>query len=141
MAGFWVSSSAASAPHLAEGRRYAWRLSARAVTAWARIPVSLLDFLVAGAIAGLSAAARHLIGARERATADLSGLLEGFGMISVALLFAGPLEVRPLPGTVYALGMVLIVIHVWSVFLQAMTDSSWYAPDPPPGLVVLILVP
>ncbi len=112
-----------------------------AITAWAHNRSSLLDFLVARHIIGLSAAARHLLGARERATADLSGLLEGFGIISVSLLYAGPLEVRPLPPAVYALGMVLIVIHVWSAFLQAMTDSSWYVQDPPPGRVVLVLRP
>jgi len=26
------------------------------------------------------------------------------------------------------LGLVLVVIHLWSAFLQAMTDSGWYAP-------------
>jgi len=112
-----------------------------AVTAWAHNRSSLLDFLVARHIVGLSAAARHLIGARERATADLAGLLEGFGIIAVSLLYAGPLEVRPLPSLVYALGVVLIVIHVWSAFLQAMTDSSWYVQDPPPGRAVLLLRP
>jgi signal transduction histidine kinase len=85
--------------------------------------------------------ARHLLGARQRATIDLSGLLEGFGIISAALLFAGPLEVRPLPATVYGLAMVLIVIHVWSAFLQAMTDSTWYATDPPPARALLVLRP
>jgi signal transduction histidine kinase len=141
MAGFWVlllwfphRTWPKDAALLALG-------SVGAVTAWAHNRSSLLDFLVARDIAGLSAAARHLLGARERATADLSGLLEGFGIISAALLFAGPIEVRPLPATVYALGTVLIVIHVWSAFLQAMTDSSWYVPDPPPGRAVLILRP
>jgi signal transduction histidine kinase len=112
-----------------------------AVTAWAHNRSSVLDFLVARDAPGLSAAARHLIGAKQRATADLSGLLEGFGIISVALLYAGPLEVRPLPALVYGLGTVLIVVHVWSAFLQAMTDSSWYSPDPPPGRAVLLLRP
>ena len=112
-----------------------------AVTAWAHNRSSLLDFLVTRNIVGLSAAARHLIGARQRATVDLSGLLEGFGIIAVTLLFAGPLEVRPLPATVYAVGTVLIVVHVWSAFLQAMTDSTWYAPDTPPGRAVLALRP
>jgi signal transduction histidine kinase len=112
-----------------------------AVTAWAHNRSSVLDFLVARDAPGLSAVARHLIGAKQRATADLSGLLEGFGIISVALLYAGPLEVRPLPALVYALGTVLIVVHVWSAFLQAMTDSSWYSPDPPPGRAVLLLRP
>jgi hypothetical protein len=112
-----------------------------AVTAWAHNRSSLLDFLVARDVPGLSAAARHLIGAKQRATADLSGLLEGFGIISVALLYAGPIAVRPLPALVYALGTVLIVVHVWSAFLQAMTDSSWYSPDSPPGRAVLLLRP
>ena len=141
MAGFWVlllwfphRTWPQDAAMLALG-------SVGAVTAWAHNRSSLLDFLVARDVPGLSAAARHLLGARERATADLSGLLEGFGIISVALLFAGPVQVRPLPATVYALGTVLIVIHVWSAFLQAMTDSSWYAPDTPPGRAVLVLRP
>ena len=141
MAGFWVlllwfphGTWPKDAALLALG-------SVGALTAWAHNRSSLLDFLVARNIAGLSAAARHLLGARVRATADLSGLLEGFGIISVTLLFAGPLEVRPLPALVYALGTVLIVIHVWSAFLQAMTDSTWYVPDPPPGRAVLVLRP
>ncbi len=115
--------------------------SAGAVTAWAHNRSSLLDLLVARDIPGLSAVARHLLGARQRATVDLSGLLEGSGIISAAMLFAGPLEVRPLPATVYGLGMVLIVIHVWSAFLQAMTDSTWYASDPPPARALLVLRP
>lgn len=115
--------------------------SAGAVMAWAHNRSSLLDLLVARDIPGLSAVARHLLGARQRATVDLSGLLEGFGIISAAMLFAGPLEVRPLPATVYGLGMVLIVIHVWSAFLQAMTDSTWYASDPPPARALLVLRP
>ena len=129
------------APHLAKDAALLALGSVGALTAWAHNRSSLLDFLVARNIAGLSAAARHLLGARVRATADLSGLLEGFGIISVTLLFAGPLEVRPLPALVYALGTVLIVIHVWSAFLQAMTDSTWYVPDPPPGRAVLVLRP
>lgn len=112
-----------------------------AITAWAHNRSSLLDFLIARNVVGLSTTARHLRGARDRATLDLSGLLEGLGIISAALLFAGPLEVRPLPATVYALGLVLVVIHVWSAFLQAMTDSTWYAPEAPPGRAVLVLRP
>jgi signal transduction histidine kinase len=112
-----------------------------AITSWAHNRSSLLDFMAARNIAGLSHAARHLLASRTRATADLAGLLEGFGIISVGLLFAGPLEVRPLPATVYRLGLVLITVHVWSMFLQTMTDSSWYSPDPPPGRAVLLLRP
>jgi hypothetical protein len=141
MAGFWVLLLWFPAGSAAQGAAMLALGSVGAVTAWAHNRSSLLDFLVDRDIPGLSAAAGHLIGARLRATADLSGLLEGFGIISVTLLFAGPLEVRPLPATVYELGTVLIVVHVWSAFLQAMTDSSWYSPDVPPGRVVLLLRP
>jgi signal transduction histidine kinase len=141
MAGFWVLL--AWFPHGTWPKDAALLVlgSAGAVTAWAHNRSSLLDLLVAWDIAGLSAVARHLLGARQRATVDLSGLLEGFGIISAAFLFAGPFGVRPLPGTVYALGMVLIVIHVWSAFLQAMTDSTWYSADPPPARGLLVLRP
>ena len=141
MAGFWVLLL--WFPHHTWPKDAALLVlgSIGALTAWAHNRSSLLDLLVAREITGLSAVARHLLGARERATVDLSGLLEGFGIISAALLFAGPLEVRPLPATVYGLGMVLIVIHVWSAFLQAMTDSTWYASDPPPARALLVLRP
>ena len=141
MAGFWVLLL--WFPHHTWPKDAALLVlgSAGALTAWAHNRSSLLDLLVARDVTGLSAVARHLLGARERATVDLSGLLEGFGIISASLLFAGPLEVRPLPGTVYGLGMVLIVIHVWSAFLQAMTDSTWYSADPPPGRALLVLRP
>jgi signal transduction histidine kinase len=115
--------------------------SVGAFTAWAHNRSSLLDALIARNVVGLRRAAGHLRRARERATLDLSGLLEGLGIISASLLYAGPLQVRPLPATVYALGLVLIVIHVWSAFMQGMTDSSWYAPDAPPGRAVLFLRP
>ena len=141
MAGFWVLLL--WFPHQAWPKGAALLVlgSAGAVTAWAHNRSSLLDLLVAREVPGLSAVARHLLGARQRATVDLSGLLEGFGIISASLLFAGPLEVRPLPATVYGLGMVLIVIQVWSAFLQAMTDSTWYATDPPPARALLVLRP
>src|SRR5690242_9250322 len=141
MAGFWVLLL--WFPHQAWPKGAALLVlgSAGAIMAWAHNRSSLLDLLVARDVPGLSAVARHLLGARQRATVDLSGLLEGFGIISASLLFAGPLEVRPLPATVYALGMVLIVIHVWSAFLQAMTDSTWYATDPPPARALLVLRP
>ena len=141
MAGFWVLLL--WFPHHTWPKDAALLVlgSAGAVTAWAHNRSSLLDLLVERDIPGLSAVARHLLGARERATVDLSGLLEGFGIISASFLFAGPFEVRPLPATSYALGVVLIVIHVWSAFLQAMTDSSWYSTDPPPAPALLVLRP
>jgi hypothetical protein len=141
MAGFWVLLLWFPHHTWPKGAALLVLGSIGALTAWAHNRSSLLDFLIAREITGLSAVATHLLGARERATIDLSGLLEGFGIISASLLFAGPLEVRPLPGTVYGLGMVLIVIHVWSAFLQAMTDSTWYSADPPPDRALLVLRP
>ena len=141
MAGFWLLLLWFPPGTWPQGAAMLALGTAGAVTAWAHNRASLLDFLVARDVPGLSAAARHLIGAKYRATADLSGLLEGFGIISVALLFAGPVAVHPLPALVYELGTVLIVVHVWSAFLQAMTDSSWYSPDSPPGRTVLLLRP
>ena len=47
-----------------------------AITSWAHNRSSLLDFMAARNIAGLSHAARHLLASRTRATADLAGLLE-----------------------------------------------------------------
>jgi hypothetical protein len=66
---------------------------------------------------------------RGRATADLSGLLEGFGIISALLLYDGPVSVRPLPAPVYVTGVILITAHGWSAFAQVMTDASWYNPS------------
>ena len=114
--------------------------SVGALTAWAHNRSSLLDLLVARDITGLSAAP----GTRRRPRAGHCRPVRparGIRDISAALLFAGPLEVRPLPATVYGLAMVLIVIHVWSAFLQAMTDSTWYSADPPPARAVLVLRP
>ena len=115
--------------------------TAGAVTSWAHNRTSLLYFLMDRDVIGLSPAARHLVRARQQATADLAGLLEGFGIITAGLLFGGPLEIRSLPATVYALGLVLITVHVWSVFMQTMTDPSWYKREPPPGRAVLLLRP
>jgi signal transduction histidine kinase len=141
MAGFWVLLLWFPHDTWPKGAALLVLGSVGAVTAWAHNRSSLLGLLAARDIPGLGAVARHLLGARQRATIDLSGLLEGFGIISASLLFAGPLGVRPLPATVYALAMVLIVIHVWSAFLQAMTDSTWYATDPPPARALLVLRP
>ena len=141
MAGFWVlllwfphHTWPKDAAMLALG-------SVGVVAAWAHQRASLLDFLIARNIAGLSRAATHMQRARERATADLAGLLEGFGIILASLLYAGPLEVRPLPAAVYTVGLVLAASFIWSAFLQAMTDSSWYSPSLPPGRAVLLVRP
>lgn len=141
MAGFWVLLLWFPSRTLAKDAAMLALGSVGALTAWAHNRSSLLDVLVERNVPVLSRVAGHLLSARERATADLSGLLEGFGIISVALLYAGPLQVRPLPATVYAIGLVLITVHVWSAFMQAMTDASWYAPGSPPGRAVQVLRP
>jgi hypothetical protein len=107
--------------------------------AWVQTQQGVLDRLAQGRIAALRRTAGHLSGARSRATADLSGLLEGFGTILVLLLYGGPVPVRPLPLPVYVVGVILITAHVWSAFVQVMTDASWYNPDERAnrGLVIL----
>jgi len=114
-------------------------VSAGVGMAWVQTQPGLLDRLASGRIAPLRRTAWHLRGVRGRATADLAGLLEGFGIILALLLYAGPISVRPLPAGVYVLGLVLVTAHVWSAFAQVMTDASWYNSDPPParGLIVL----
>jgi signal transduction histidine kinase len=97
--------------------------------AWVQTQQGVLDRLAQGRIAALRRTAGHLSGARSRATADLSGLLEGFGTILVLLLYGGPVPVRPLPLPVYVIGVILVTAHVWSAFVQVMTDASWYNPD------------
>ena len=113
-------------------------VSAGVGMAWVQTQPGLLDRLASGRIAALRRTAWHLRGAHGRATADLSGILEGVGIILVLLLYAGPICVRPLPTGVYVLGLVLVTAHVWSAFAQVMTDPSWYNSDPPParGLIV-----
>ena len=107
--------------------------------AWVQTQQGVLDRLAQGRIAALRRTAGHLSGARSRATADLSGLLEGFGTILVLLLYGGPVPVRPLPLPVYVIGVILVTAHVWSAFVQVMTDASWYNPDERAnrGLVIL----
>jgi len=101
--------------------------------AWIQTMPSVLDQLASGRFAPLRKTAGHLRGARSKATADLSGLLEGIGMIVVLLLYAGPVPVRPLPMPVYVIALILITAHTWSAQAQVMTDASWYNPDVPPA--------
>ena len=105
--------------------------------AWVQTMPAILDRLASGPIAALRKTAGHLRGVRGKATADLAGLLEGFGMIVALLLYGGPVPVRPLPLPVYVTGLVLITACVWNAQAQVMTDASWYNPDQPParGLV------
>jgi hypothetical protein len=111
--------------------------TAGVVTAWAHNRIDVLDGLMRWRNPLVRRAAEHLRDARPRATVDLAGLAEGFGIISASLLYSGPIAVHAIPRAVFATGIVLITVHIWSAFSQAMTDASWYNPDipPPPGLV------
>jgi hypothetical protein len=135
--GLWVLLAWFPAGVLPRAAAQMLMVSAGAGLAWVQTQPSLLDRLASGRIAPLRKTAWHLRGAHGRATADLSGLLEGVGIILALLLYAGPIAARPLPAGVYVLGLVLVTAHVWSAFAQVMTDPSWYNSDPPParGLV------
>lgn len=136
--GLWVLLAWFPADDLPQAAAQLLMVSAGAGTAWVHTQRSLLDRLASSRITPLRKTAGHLRGAHGRATADLSGLLEGFGIILALLLYGGPVSVRPLPVPVYVTGIILITAHVWSAFAQVMTDASWYNPDQPParGLIV-----
>ena len=68
-------------------------VSAGVTTAWIQTCRASSTSWRPGRFAPLRKTAGHLRGARSRATADLSGLLEGIGMIVVLLLYAGPVLV------------------------------------------------
>jgi signal transduction histidine kinase len=135
--GLWVLLAWFPAGVLPRAAAQLLMVSAGVSLAWIQTQPDTLDRLESGRIALLRKTAGHLRGARGRATADLAGLLEGFGTILVLLLYGGPIAVRPLPTPVYVIGLVLITAHVWNAFAQVMTDASWYNPDQPParGLV------
>jgi signal transduction histidine kinase len=137
VAGLWVLLAWFPASDLPRAAAQMLMATAGVGTALVQAHPALLDRLESVRIAALSRTAEHLRSARSRATADLSGLLEGIGMIVILLLYAGPFPVRPLPLPVYVIGLVLITAHVWSAQAQVMTDASWYNPDPAPapGLV------
>jgi signal transduction histidine kinase len=139
VAGLWVLLAWFPASSLPRAAAQLLIASAGVSMAWIQTMPDVLDRLASGPIPVLRRTAEHLLGARRKATADLSGLLEGFGMIVALLLFAGPAPVRPLPLPVYVAGLVLITADTWSAQAQVMTDASWYNPDAPPapGLVVL----
>jgi signal transduction histidine kinase len=137
VAGLWVLLAWFPASDLPRAAAQMLMATAGVGTALIQAQPALLERLESVRIAALSRTAEHLRSARSRATADLSGLLEGIGMIVILLLYAGPFPVRPLPLPVYVIGLVLITAHVWSAQAQVMTDASWYNPDPAPapGLV------
>jgi hypothetical protein len=137
VAGLWVLLAWFPAGALPRAAAQLLMVSAGVAMAWVQTKPELLDRAASGGLAAFRRTAEHLLGARGKATADLSGLLEGIGTIVALLLYAGPVPVRPLPLPVYVIGLVLITAHVWSAQAQVMTDASWYNPDEPPagGLV------
>jgi hypothetical protein len=138
VAGLWVLLAWFPASALPRAAAQMLMALAGVAMAWVQTKPELLDRLATGRVAAFRKTAGHLLGARSRATADLPGLLEGFGMILVLMLYAGPVPVRPLPMPVYVIGLALVTANVWSAQAQVMTDASWYNPDEPParGLVV-----
>ena len=137
VAGLWILLAWFPARALPQAAAQLLMVSAGVTTAWIQTQPDTLDRLASGRIAAFRKAAGHLRAAHGRATADLAGVLEGFGMIVALLLYGGPISVRPLPTPVYVIGLILITAHVWNAFAQVMTDASWYNPDTPParGLV------
>jgi hypothetical protein len=66
------------------------------------------------------------------ASPDLAGLLEGFGVVAGALLFAGPLPVTmPLGARVVAL--VALTAFGWNAFSQVAADPGYYNMDSAPA--------
>jgi hypothetical protein len=131
--GLWVLLAWFPATTLPRAAAQLLIASAGVSMAWVQTMPAILDRLASGPIAALRKTAGHLRGARVKATADLAGLLEGFGMIVALLLYGGPVPVRPLPLPVYVTGLVLITACVWNAQAQVMTDASWYNPDQPPA--------
>jgi hypothetical protein len=141
VAGLWLLLGWFPAVALPRAAAQLLMVSAGVSMAWVQTQPGLLDRLAAGRVAGLRRTAGHLRGARGRATADLAGVLESFGIVTALLLYTGPGAVRPLPVAVYVAGLVLVTAHVWNAYAQVMTDASWYNPDLPPSPALVRLRP
>jgi hypothetical protein len=68
----------------------------------------------------------------KTATVNLAGLLEGFGVVAAALLFAGPLPVS-MPAGSRAAAAVALTGFCWNAFSQVITDPGYYNPGRPPA--------
>jgi hypothetical protein len=65
------------------------------------------------------------------ASPDLAGLLEGFGVVAAALLFAGPLLVSMSSGA-RAVALIALTAFGWNAFSQVAADPGYYNMDPAP---------
>jgi hypothetical protein len=66
----------------------------------------------------------------KTATINLAGLLEGFGVVAVALLFAGPLPVS-MPAGLRLAGAAALTAFCWDAFSQVVGDAGYYNADRP----------
>ncbi|MBH5133254.1 HAMP domain-containing histidine kinase [Streptomyces sp. HB-N217] len=112
-----------------------------AITTWAHYRPGVLDRVADSRFAAVRWLARHLSGAKGRATVDLSGVLECGGILAALLLYVGPVAVRPLPAPVFVFGLAVSTVHVWTAMSQAMIDAGWYNPDAPPARQLVRLRP
>jgi hypothetical protein len=66
------------------------------------------------------------------AAPDLAGLLEGFGVVAGAFLFAGPLPVT-MPADARVVALVALTAFAWNAFSQVSADPGFYNTDPAPA--------
>jgi hypothetical protein len=69
---------------------------------------------------------------RTTAAPNLAGLLEGFGVVLGALLFAGPLPVL-MPLSARVVGLAALAAFAWNAFSQVAADPGYYNRDPAPA--------
>jgi hypothetical protein len=73
---------------------------------------------------------------KDVATPNLAGLLEGFGVVAGALLFAGPQPVS-MPRDARLAGVIALTAHCWNAFSQVTTDPGHYRTDVPSACWVI----
>jgi hypothetical protein len=66
------------------------------------------------------------------AAPDLAGLLEGFGVVAGAFLFAGPLPVT-VSADARVVALIALTAFGWNAFSQVSPDPGYYNTDPAPA--------
>jgi hypothetical protein len=66
------------------------------------------------------------------ASPNLAGLLEGFGVVAGAFLFAGPRPVT-MPAGARVVALVALTAYGWNAFSQVAADPGYYNTDPAPA--------